>query len=269
MSQMTSLEALRDSVAATAAPVAVGMDTVQGFESLQRIANLFSASAIVPKTYQGNLPNTVIAVDMAMRMGANPLMVMQNLYVVHGNPAWSAQFLIATFNKSGKFSALRYEFGGKEGTDEWACTAVAEELATRQLLRGPRITIGLAKKEGWYNKNGSKWQTMPELMLRYRAAAWFIRTYAPEIAMGLQTVEEVKDTFDMEKTLDGSFSITTEEIMQPAQTAEQPEAEESPAPEQEQPARASFTITCPKNGKQVDELDCSGKPCRDGCPEFD
>jgi len=40
----------------------------------------------------------------------------------------------------------------------------------------------------------------------------------------------------------------------------------------QQPAsaqRPSFTITCPKKGKQVDELECSGKPCREGCPEFE
>ncbi|WP_206214339.1 PD-(D/E)XK nuclease family protein [Desulfovibrio sp. ZJ369] len=116
-----------------------------------------------------------------------------------GRPAWSAQFLIATLNQSGKFSALRYEFQGKEGQDDWGCRAVATELATKELLVGPLITISLAKKEGWYSKkdkNGketSKWQSMPELMLRYRAAAWFVRAYAPEIAMGLQTVEEVRD----------------------------------------------------------------------------
>ena len=38
---------------------------------------------------------------------------------------------------------------------------------------------------------------MPEQMLRYRAAAWFIRTTAPELSMGLQTVDEVKDTIDV------------------------------------------------------------------------
>ena len=37
----------------------------------------------------------LIAQNMARRMGADLLMVMQNLYVVHGRPGWSAQFLIA------------------------------------------------------------------------------------------------------------------------------------------------------------------------------
>lgn len=188
----TSLADLREP-AQTAQAVAVSMDTVGGFETMQRIAKLFASSSIVPQNYRGNIANSFIAVDMAMRMGANPLLVMQNLYIVHGTPAWSAQFLIATFNKSGRFSAIRYEFQGKEGKDDWGCRASATELATGEKLEGPLITINMAKKEGWYGKAGSKWQTMPEQMLRYRAASWFVRAYAPEIAMGLQTVEEVRD----------------------------------------------------------------------------
>ena len=274
MEQTTSLAELRGGSPAlqACAPVAVGMDTVQGFEALQRIAKLFAASAIVPTVYQGNLPNTVIAVDMAMRMGANPLMVMQNLYVVHGRPAWSAQFLIATFNKSGKFSALRYEFSGKEGKDDWACTAVAVELGTGQTLYGPKISIDLAKKEGWYAKNGSKWQTMPELMLRYRAAAWFVRTYAPEIAMGLQTVEEVRDTFDMSQTDDGLYEMNSADIADRAEPEKEDKApqEEIVMPETSETAeRAAIMITCPDTGKQVDELDCPACSKRGGCPAWE
>lgn len=175
------------------APIPVGMDTVQGFEALQRVANLFASSGIVPRPYQGSIANCVIAVDMAMRMRANPLMVMQNLYIVQGSPAWSAQFLIATFNMCGRFSALRYQFTGKPDRDDWGCRAVATELATGEVLEGPLVTIGMAKKEGWTAKSGSKWGTMPEQMLRYRAAAWMIRVYAPEIAMGLKTAEELHD----------------------------------------------------------------------------
>lgn len=208
----TSLAALRQGNAPQDT-VVCGFDTVAGFEAIQRMANLFSASSIVPDIYRSkgqndytSKGNCVIALDMALRMGANPLMVMQNLHIVHGRPAWTAQFLIATLNKSGKFSALRYAFQGTEGNDDWGCRACATELATGEKLQGPLITIGLAKKDGWYNKSGSKWQSMPGLMLRYRAAAWFVRTYAPEIAMGLKTVEEMQDTIDLSPQADGSFA---------------------------------------------------------------
>ena len=121
----TSLNTLQNGSDPAKGNVVCGFDTVAGFEAIQRMANLFSASSIVPENYRSkgandytSKGNCVIALDMALRMGANPLMVMQNLYVVHGRPAWSAQFLIATLNKSGKFSALRYAFQGTEGTDE-------------------------------------------------------------------------------------------------------------------------------------------------------
>lgn len=220
----TSLAALRQGNAPQE-NVVCGFDTVAGFEAIQRMANLFSASSIVPDTYRSkgqndytSKGNCVIALDMALRMGANPLMVMQNLYIVHGRPAWSAQFLIAMLNKSGKFSALRYTFQGTEGKDDWGCRACATELSTGEKLQGPLITIGLAKKEGWYGKSGSKWQTMPELMLQYRAAAWFVRSYAPEIALGLKTAEEMLDTIDLTPQADGSFARQEEAQAAPSMT---------------------------------------------------
>lgn len=250
----TTLAKIQDD---TAPAVPVGFNTINGFEAMQRMANLFKASSIVPETYRTNLGNCVIALDMALRMGANPIMVMQNLYVVHGRPAWSAQFLIATLNQSGKFSALRYEFQGKEGQDDWGCRAVATELATKEKLTGPLITIGLAKKENWFGKTGSKWQSMPELMLRYRAAAWFVRAYAPEIAMGLQTVEEVRDAvINVDAVQD---SMTLEDI------APAPEPEAAP----QDPAPAAATFPCPKSGKDVDETECQNCKSRSGCPEWE
>jgi hypothetical protein len=121
-------------------------------------------------------------------------MVMQNLYVVHDRPGWSAQFLIATFNSCGRFSAIRYRFEGTEGKDDWGCVAMATELATGDVIQGTKITLAMAKKEGWSTKNGSKWQTMPEQMMRYRAATFLIRATAPEIGMGLMTKEELDDS---------------------------------------------------------------------------
>lgn len=175
------------------ANVIPGFGSLESFELAQRAATLLAKSSLVPKEYRGDLPNCVIALNMASRMDADPLMVMQNLYIVHGRPSWSSQFLISTFNTSGKFSALRYDWVGEEGKDSWGCRAWATEKSTGEKLLGSTITIGLAKKEGWYQKNGSKWQTMPQQMLMYRAAAWFIRAYAPELAMGMHTEEEIID----------------------------------------------------------------------------
>ena len=166
---------------------------------VQRKAKAYSTSPMVPKEYQGpsGLGSCIIAIELAERMNMPILMVMQSMDVIHGRPSFKAQFLIATWNACGRFSAIRYKFGG-EG-DDYGCVAWAIERETGEVLEGTRVTIGLAKKEGWYAKSGSKWQTMPEQMLRYRAAAWLVRAYAPELSMGLHMADEVEDLAEPQK----------------------------------------------------------------------
>lgn len=186
-------------VAPPAQPVALFTET-DAFELALRKAKVYSASTLVPMQYQNNLPNCLIAMNMARRIGADELQVMQNLYIVQGKPGWSAQFLIATFNQCGKFSPIRFEWQGKQGEKDWGCRAYATEKATGEKIIGAWVTWKMAEAEGWSKKNGSKWQTMPEQMFSYRAAAFLVRAFAPEIAMGLQTVEELRDTEPIDVT---------------------------------------------------------------------
>lgn len=186
---------------------------IQAFEDAQRMAKVFSESTLVPKDFQKNIGNCVIALDMANRMGANPLMVMQNLYIVHGKPSWSSTFIISALNTCGKFKPLRFDITGKENSDDRSCVAWTVEtgvdvpidirtLAQAEernlpIIKGPKVSIKMAKDEGWYDKNGSKWKTMPDVMLNYRAASFFGKLYAPEILMGMQTREEIEDMVDV------------------------------------------------------------------------
>lgn len=198
--------------------VTAGFQSAEGFALLQRMANMFVGSTLVPEQFRGekNFGNCVIALNMAQRLGADPLMVMQNLYVVYGTPSWSSKFMIAMFNQCGRYESIRYEETGTKGTDTQGIIAWAKEKSTGEILKGPEITIKTAKDEGWFAKSGSKWKTMPDQMLRYRAAAWFIRTTAPELSMGLQTVDEVTDTIDV--TPRGVMSPLTEELRRNANT---------------------------------------------------
>ncbi len=187
------------------ANLAVPTKGEQDFALVQRRATALSQSSIVPEHFRGKKADCIIVINMADRLGADPLMVAQNLYIVHGKPGWSSQFLIATFNQSPDYGPLRYELRGKENTDAWSCRAVAREKETGDKLEGPWVSIAMAKAEGWFNKKGSKWQTMPEHMLRFRAAAFFIRTTAPEISMGLHTAEELHDVIDVTPNANGVF----------------------------------------------------------------
>lgn len=190
---------------------APGFNNVESWKLANRIGEAFAASSLVPQQYQGNIANCIVALEMANRMGASPLMVMQNLYIVHGNPGWSSKFLVACFNQSGRFSALRYDMRRDANDEPIACRAWAVEKATGERLEGTLVTIEMAKAEGWSTKSGSKWKTMPELMLMYRAAAFFIRVYAPEISMGLQTDDELRDVVDMD-----TGEVTQERAGKPA-----------------------------------------------------
>ena len=187
------------------APTVAGFGNSLAFDFMQRQAQMLASSALVPKEFSLSdaknqqekavkIANVVIALEMANRIGASPLSVMQNLYIVNGKPSWSSTFIIAAINGCGRFSAMRFEMTGTG--DNRTCVAVATEKATGERLESPPVSIEIAKAEGWFSKAGSKWKTMPELMLRYRCATLFGRLYAPEILMGMRSAEELEDIDD-------------------------------------------------------------------------
>ena len=158
--------------------------SIQSFESAQRIAASLADSALVPNAYRGQagLPNCIVAIEIANRMGMSPFQVMQNLNVIHGRPSWSSQFIIGLIQGCGRFESFSYS----EKTDSCQCFAILK--TTGEQVSGPKITLDMAKKEGW-TKN-TKWSTMPQTMLRYRAASAFGRFHIPDLILGIQSVEE-------------------------------------------------------------------------------
>lgn len=170
------------------------------FEMLQRQAKMFAASSLVPKEFGGNVANCAIGINIAKRLGADPFMVLQNIDIIHGRPSFRATFLIAMVNAAGRFEPLQYRMEGAEGKPDRSCVAWTKSKPDGTLLEGPKITLEMAKSEGWSTKSGSKWITMPELMLRYRAAAFFARLYAPDITLGMMTAEEIVDAVERDVT---------------------------------------------------------------------
>ena len=158
--------------------------SIQSFESAQRIAASLADSALVPNAYRGQqgLPNCIVAIEIANRMGMSPFQVMQNLNVIHGRPSWSSQFIIGLIQGCGRFDGFTY----KETADSCQCFAVLK--TSGEQVSGPKITLEMARKEGW-TKN-TKWSTMPQTMLRYRAASAFGRFHIPDLILGIQSVEE-------------------------------------------------------------------------------
>lgn len=211
------------------------------FATMQRVAGMFANSELVPDMYKVTadnpkekaISNCVIAIDIANRIGANVLMVMQNLVIIYGRPSWSSKFLIATINTCGRFEPLKFKFEKlgelknykyTEYETEWVtqpngqkrkstkvvektlvgpidniqCIAYTTAKGSDEVLESSPVSIEMALNEGWYTKKGSKWTTMSRQMLMYRVASFWTSTYAPELSMGMKTDDEIRDIVDVD-----------------------------------------------------------------------
>lgn len=226
------------------------------FETMQRVCKMFASSELVPDMYKASdknpiekaISNCMIAIELAQRIGASPLMVMQNMVPIYGKPSWSSKFLVATVNTCGRFNPLQYRFTEKgmlgmvDYTDyvwdnatrskkpvvkqfdgkkimDIECVAYTTAKGSDQVLESSPVSIRLAVQEGWYTKNGSKWQTMTKQMLMYRAASFWTSAYAPELSMGMRTVEEEQDIYtDFEEIKDVQEEVAKEKAENANQT---------------------------------------------------
>lgn len=169
------------------------MISTKQLNQIYKIAELYSGSSMVPDTYKNNKANCFVACELAARMNVSPVLVMQNLYIVKGKPSWAGQACKALIDGCGKFEDSEYILFGEIGKPDYGCYLQAKYRKTGKLVKGTSVTWQMALSEGWVTKEGSKWKTMPEQMIKYRAAAFFARTECPEVLMGYSTVEERQD----------------------------------------------------------------------------
>lgn len=166
------------------------LDTAK-FEHLWRLSQTFASSDLVPEQFRGKAQNCFIGIQMAIRLGVDPFMFLQNCYVVHGRPGIEGKLGIALANSSGVFTGpIQYRLEGAGKTR--SCTAYATDSETGELLE-MTVDWAMVEAEGWDKKAGSKWKTMPEIMFRYRSAMFLIKAYHPEVLMGMTTKEELED----------------------------------------------------------------------------
>jgi hypothetical protein len=191
------------------------------FEHAQRVANMFAASDMVPQQFQGKAGNCMIALNYALRIGADPFMMLQTMHIIHGKPGIEGKLVAALINQSGKYrEPLGYQWlddkdnvieshavYSEKTKDGRGCRAFTKDAKSGQIVYGPKISWNIVYEEGWFGKNGSKWKTMPELMFMYRSASWFANVHCPEVKLGMHTVEEIKDFVDMAPGPNGSYSM--------------------------------------------------------------
>ena len=173
---------------------------VKKFELEQRKAKAFVATDFFPTHLRkgnetANIGTAIIVLDLAQRMNIGALEVAQSIYIIHGKPSFETKFLVARLNSSGLLKGRLQTIVSPDGNSAH-CEAI--DAQTGQLLKGTTITMEMARREGWLSKNGSKWQTMPELMMKYRAQSFFINEFFPEVKYGLKTSDEVEDIVTFE-----------------------------------------------------------------------
>jgi len=164
-------------------------DMFEHMEKAHKFACIMAESDIIPSHYRGKPANTFIAVQTAYRMNLDPMQVMQNTFVVSGKLGMNSAFAISLANSSGLFEGgIRYRVEGSD--DSLRVTAFTNLKGTGEEIS---YTIGMreAIAENW-TKN-PKYKSLPELMLKYRAATLLIRTHAPEVLNGMHMVEEMED----------------------------------------------------------------------------
>ncbi len=170
------------------------------------VAKSLATSDLIPKEFKNNPANCLIALDIAQRLNMPPMMVMQQLYIVHGKPSWSGQAAIAIINNSRRYKApLKFKLEGSGQT--LSCYAYTTDLEGNE-IRGAKVTMAMVKAEGWDKSKGgmtSKWLTMPEQMMMYRSATFFARTNCPDLLMGMQTYDEVEDITEIKEAAHDPF----------------------------------------------------------------
>lgn len=174
------------------------------FKQMYSISKLFAASELVPKQYQGHPANCMVALQMAFRMEVDPMMFMQNTYIVQGRPGIEAKLAIALVNSRGPFTGpIQWKFDGT-GKNR-SCTAYATHKITDEVCEA-EVTWAMVEAEGWASKSGSKWKSIPDLMFRYRSAMFLARLYCPEVLLGMHSVDELHDIQPIDVTPKQSLS---------------------------------------------------------------
>lgn len=221
------------------------------FENAQRIGKVLCQSQIIPQSYQNNLPNVIVALEIAARNKLSPIVVMQNLNVIKGRPTWSSKYIIAALTTA-RVDNLHYElaedgtitvsgFGGKTTIKNLMCRAIANDKRTGEERVGPWVSMKMAVDEGWYGKDGSKWKTMPEMMIRYRAATFFASIYYPELSIGIEEEDSAPEAVrqpEIRQELVEAGKIAEPQPEAPAKPKRakktEPKAAKSPEPEKEE-----------------------------------
>jgi hypothetical protein len=196
----------------------------ENFAQTRDIANALASSDLVPPHFQKKPSNVLIALEFAHRNDIAPFAAMQSMFVIHGRVGMNASMAISLARKHNVWKSLTYKTTGSGAS--LSVTAIAKLHDDSEA--SATVTMQMANDAGW-SKNAI-YKSIPEQMLKYRAATFLIRAHFPEVLFGMSTVEELNDVHAAKNVTPAKVAPLTIDVEPALETAPAP-VEPEPQPE--------------------------------------
>jgi hypothetical protein len=156
------------------------------------LAEMMAKSTIIPKDYQGNPGNVLIAIQWGMELGLKALQAMQNIAVINGRPSLWGDAVLAIVRASTDGGGNRLLEGISETFDDATNTATCEVKRRGAALPCVRkFSHADAQKANLLGKD--VWKAYEKRMLQMRARSWALRDEFTDVIKGMPVAEEVMD----------------------------------------------------------------------------
>jgi len=166
--------------------------TPRTLDEAMAFAKIIAESDMVPACYKNKPGNVLVAVQMGQSVGLQPMQALQNIAVINGRPCIWGDSMLALVNASGELEDIQ------EVITESKAICTVKRKGRTALVR--EFTIDEANRAGLTSRPNSPWKTYPKRMLQMRARGFALRDGFPDILLGLNLAEEMKDLELTEET---------------------------------------------------------------------
>ncbi len=173
--------------------------TPRSLEEAMKFADILASSSIVPKDFQRNPGNILVAIQWGAELGIKPMQAMQNIAVINGRPSLWGDAVIALV-RSSPLCEYIYETE-EDGVAICRVKRVNEEEQVRTFSDEDAKAAGLLNKQG-------PWTQYKKRMKQMRARGFAVRDVFPDVLKGMAIVEEEQDK-PKERDISGTGSHTT------------------------------------------------------------
>jgi len=151
------------------------------------MAGVLCKSNLIPKDFQGNPGNVLVAIQWGMELGLAPMQSLQSIAVINGRPSLWGDAVIALCKSHPVCEWIRESFD-----DDSTAVCIAKRKGDPEPVER-RFNMDDAKKAGLIGKAGP-WTQYPRRMLQMRARSWCLRDAFPDLLRGMAVAEEEQDS---------------------------------------------------------------------------